>query len=141
MSRFLSQISSTFIPFFFRFILLSFQQNASSALYFSVCPGSHKQGEFTILIIFACVLIYELIICVDLLCNRQIGSCFFFNSRWRGSQPMRTIVLPYTHMRARKHVDMLICHWQKRHRLWPWHKDILRVERGRCEPRCSRSRC
>lgn len=67
--------------FFLRFILLSFQQNASSELYFSVCPGSHKQGEFlrfTILIIFACVLIYELIICVDLLCDRQIGSFLFF---------------------------------------------------------------
>lgn len=67
--------------FFFSFILLSFQQNASSALYFSVCPGSHKQGEclrFTILIIFSRLPVYELIICVDLLCNRQIGSFFLF---------------------------------------------------------------
>lgn len=58
------------------------------------------------------------------------------------SQLSSTIVPPRVRARtdAHKHVDTLICHSLIRHRLWPWLKDVLRVEWRRSEPRFTQSK-
>lgn len=63
---------------------------------------------------------------------------------WHSSAYHAHCFTTHTHTittRTHKHVDMLICHWKNRHRLRPWHKDVLWAERRRSEPRFTKSKC